>query len=195
MLRHERLQLPCQLGIPTRVQILLDPLLEAGEVEILQTRDLGLGETAVGEVGERRAPPEGERLRRPAALLQLAKALQIELVPHDAQQIAGRPRLQPLLADQLAQPRDVHLKSLRCGLRRVVLPEGVDQPIPRDDVVRVEEQHREQGALLGTAEIDGLPIGMHLQRAEDPELHSPPGLCRRESATLAARGRLRLSAP
>lgn len=104
MLRHERLQLPCQLGIPTRVQILLDPLLEAGEVEILQTRDLGLGETAVGEVGERRASPEGERLRRPAALLQLAKALQIELVPHDTQQIAGRPRLHPLFADQLAQP-------------------------------------------------------------------------------------------
>ena len=146
-----------------------------------------LGKALVAKVGQRRPSPERQRLHQLALLLQTPEAVEIQLVLAHLQQVTRRPGLYPLLPEQLAQPRDVDLERFLCRLRRVVLPQRVDQPVIRDNVVGIEEQHGEQGALLGTAEIDGLPIRKHLQRAEDPELHSPPGLCRRESATLSAR--------
>ena len=56
-----------------------------------------------------------------------------------------------------------------------VLPERIDQPVAGHDLVRIEQQHGEQGTLLRAAEVERLPVGDHLQRAEDPELHPPPG--------------------
>ena len=67
VLGDERLELAGQLGVPAGGEILLDALLDAGEPEILEPRDLGLGEPRVGEIGERRATPERERLAGPAA--------------------------------------------------------------------------------------------------------------------------------
>jgi hypothetical protein len=66
----------------------------------------------------------------------------------------------------------VHLESLLRSLGRIVLPQRVDQPACRDDIVRIKEQHRQKCALLPAAEIEDPAIGRHLQRAEDPKLHA-----------------------
>ena len=170
LLCHERLELAGHLGVPAGTEILLDALLEAGEPEVVEAGELRPGEAPVGELGERRATPEGKRLAGPAACLQIAEPREIELVWFDGKQVAGRTRPQPLLADQLPEARDVHLQGLLRRVRRVVLPERVDQPVTGDDGVRVEEQRGQQRTLLGTAEVERLPVGDDLQRTEDPEL-------------------------
>ena len=105
MLRDERLELAGQLGVAAaRARSCSMRSSSAGQLEILQTRDLGLGETAVREVGERRAAPERERLRRPAALLQPSETLQIELVRLDTEQVAGRLRRSRSLPISLRSP-------------------------------------------------------------------------------------------
>ena len=78
----ERLELGDELGVAPEREVGLDPLLERDGAELLEPRDLGLGERLVEEVGERRAAPERERLaqralgrRRVAALERRAPLL------------------------------------------------------------------------------------------------------------------------
>ena len=87
------------------------------------------------------------------------------------QQVAGRLRLQPLAADQLAQLGDVHLERLDRRVGRVVLPEGVDQAIARDDPVRMQQEHGEQRPLLGAGDVDRPAVLAQLERSENPVLH------------------------
>jgi hypothetical protein len=64
-----------------------------------------------------------------------------------------------------------------------VAPELVDQPVPRHHLVFVQEQHRKQGALPWTSDVD-LPTAIgDLQWAENPELRGAP---LRSSGRLAA---------
>jgi hypothetical protein len=74
-------------------------------------------------------------------------------------------------AEHLAQTREVHLQRLAARLRRSLLPEGVDQAVGGDDLVRVQEQDREQRPLLGAADVHLPPVLDDLERAENPELH------------------------
>ena len=62
MLAHERLELARDLGVPPAREVGVDAVAQAGEPQILQPRDLGLGEALVGDVRERRAAPQRERL-------------------------------------------------------------------------------------------------------------------------------------
>jgi len=139
--------------------------------ELLEAGGLGLGEAPVGEVGERRSPPEGQRLPEAALLLQSLEALQIELVGRKAQQVAGRHGLQALPAEELAELGDVHLQRLGGGLGRLSLPEGVDQAVARDDLVPVEQQDGQQTALLGAPKAHRPRLGVNLERPKDAELH------------------------
>ena len=50
-------------------------------------------------------------------------------------------------------------------------PEPVDQPVARDGLVRVEEKHREQRALLWPAERQLTAVAPRLDATEKPELH------------------------
>jgi hypothetical protein len=77
------------------------------------------------------------------------------------------------------------------ALRRVVLPERVDQAVGGDDTVRVQEQHGQQGALLCAARVERLSAGNDFQRAENPELH-PPLPCDRDLGDLNGSRRIRL---
>src|SRR5438067_291476 len=66
------------------------------------------------------------------------------------------------------------LQGRRSGLRRCLAPQIVDQPAARDDLVRVQEEEGEQGALLGPAERERATLIERLQRPQDPELHLHP---------------------
>ncbi len=171
MLAHERLQLADQLRVPSVREVELDPLLEACEAKLLQTGDLGLGEALVGEVRQRISAPQLERLPRLSAVAQELETGEIELVRLEPQQVSARFRLQTLPSEHLPQLRDVDLQRLSRRLRRLLVPEGLDQPLLRDHAVRVHGKHGERGTLLGAAEVERPPVVEHFERAEDAEIH------------------------
>ena len=185
MLRHQCLQLCDQLVVAPEREVGLDPQLDRRQPDLLQTSDRRLGEALVGEVGERGAPPQRQRLAQPlrgvgrqAAGAQTPRLVhqpfelvEIEIVGLDPDQVARRPRGQHVLRKRLAKSRYMHVKRLVGALRRVLAPELVDQPVGGDDVVGMEQKHREKRARLGTAEGDLAAFVPHLERAQDPELH------------------------
>src|SRR5207248_8375613 len=75
-------------------------------------------------------------------------------------------------AKRSAQPRDVSVERLLDARRRPLAPERVDQPVARDDLVRVQHEHGEQRALLRAAERDEPAVDPHLERAENRGLHA-----------------------
>jgi hypothetical protein len=77
----------------------------------------------------------------------------------------------PIGFEHPAEVRDVGLQRGRRGLGWRLPPELVDETIDRDDLVQVDEEHREDGALARRAEIDSMPGGINdLQRSEHSEV-------------------------
>ena len=185
------LQFADDLGGASFGKVAFDPLLEAGEAELLQTRDLGLSKALIRELGQRWPPPKSQCLVEPSLLLDALEVREIELPFREAKAVARRPRLQPFFPEQLPKLRDVHLQRLLRRLGRVVLPERFDQAASRDNVVRLKKQHRQKRALLRPAQLERMPVHEHLERAKDPELqrirgrdhHAPVSLRRRLSGT------------
>ncbi len=62
MLGDERLELAHDVTVPAELEIGLDPFLESVDSKLLETADLRLGELLEGELRERRASPERERI-------------------------------------------------------------------------------------------------------------------------------------
>src|SRR5205814_7358323 len=62
MLGDEVLQLADELAVAAERELRLVSLLECRKPDLLEALDRGAGERLVGEVGERRAAPEAERL-------------------------------------------------------------------------------------------------------------------------------------
>ena len=59
---YQRVELADDLRVSAALQIRVDACEEAGEPQAFEARDLRLGEPGVGDVGERRSAPEGERV-------------------------------------------------------------------------------------------------------------------------------------
>ena len=51
---------------------------------------------------------------------------------------------------------------------KLLAPDRVNQSFGADDLVRVEEQDRQQGALLDAAEGECLALAPNLERSQDP---------------------------
>ena len=62
MLGDQCLELSDDLRVAAEREVGVDAILEAGDASLLEAPDLGLRERLVGEVGERRAAPEIERV-------------------------------------------------------------------------------------------------------------------------------------
>jgi hypothetical protein len=62
MARDERFQLRRRVDVAPEREVRFDVVLERHEARVLESRDLGLGEVVVGEVGERGATPERKGL-------------------------------------------------------------------------------------------------------------------------------------
>jgi hypothetical protein len=156
----EPFELARRLGVVAAVDLCCDPILVRGDPQLLQLRDLGPGECLAREVGERRPPPEAERLveqlgrtggigRATGVVAQPAEAVQVELVGlGELEDVAVRPGDDHVCAEHLAQLGDVHLDGLAGSLGRLLAPKRVDQPLVGDDLARVQQQHRQQPALL-----------------------------------------------
>ena len=123
----------------------------------------------VREVGERVAAPERKRglerrerlgrlavgVRPPALLEQPLEADDVDLLRLDLEDVAAGPCQQRLVRlERLAQPRDLDVEAVVGRPRRPVRPKRVDQPVARDDLVRVKQEERQQRARLRAAERD-----------------------------------------
>src|SRR6266571_1245960 len=102
MFGRQPLELAHERVVPPAGQVPLDSLLETDEPKLFEASDFGLSETIVRELGERWPVPERKRLLQTSLRLQSPEAREVELIRLDAQQVAGRLRLQPLLAEELS---------------------------------------------------------------------------------------------
>ena len=190
MPRDQRLELAHEPRVHAEQQVGVDAILDRGQVQFLEPPDLRPGERLRGELGERRAAPERERRLRVAAREEAARlpgplleAGQVEVAGVELEQVAARTRPDHVcLRQRAAQAGDVHLQRLRGVGGRRLRPEQLDQAAGGDDVVRVQEQERQQRPLLSASELDLACGPLDLERSEDPELH--------RTATLARRARL-----
>src|SRR5215212_10391225 len=96
---------------------------------------------------------------------------QVDLVGLDLEHVSRSARRDDPWAQRLAQSRDVPLQRRRGRRRWLPVPELVDQPVARDDAVRVKHQKRENRALLPTPKRDGAPVFPYFDRPKDAELH------------------------
>ena len=166
MLGDERLELADELPWLADLDLRVDALLEQRQPQLLEPRDLALREGLVAELLERRAAPELERVAKLRAALarghdlrllqERLRPVHVQLGRVDANQVAGRLRDDPVGAEHLSQLRDEVLERGRGRSRRLLAPERLDQPVGGDRSPRVEQEQREEGALLRAPELQSV---------------------------------------
>ena len=166
VLGSERLELADELPIPAESEVDLDAQLERGKPDLLEPRDRRLGEALVGDVRERRSPPQRQRLPQPiggVACLPVREALprvvdqplepvEVELIRPQTDHVAGRLRGEGIRRKRLAKARHVDTERSAACLGRILPPEVVDQTVGGNDLVRVQEKGGEESTLLRAAE-------------------------------------------
>jgi hypothetical protein len=138
----------------------------------------------LGQVIERTSAPEGERpterVRRPREVVRHPAACLVDEPPEDHQvdvrgvgmdRVAPRAMHDPLGPEDLPEVLHVCLERLSRRGGRIVAPDGVDQPLGRDDPTPFEQEVRHDDALLRAAERDASVALVHLERSEEQELH------------------------
>src|SRR5918994_2237027 len=145
MVADEPLELGHELGVAAEGKVGLDPLLERGQAQLLETRDLTLRERLERDVRERRAAPQSERcsqrLGRKVGLArgeqlstvaeQALEPAEVELLGLECEQVAAPVRLQAPVAERLTELRDVDVDAVEGARRRALAPQRIDQAIRR----------------------------------------------------------------
>ncbi len=166
----------------------LEAVLAARQAQLLEAGRLVARERLLGEIGERGSAPEAERPveqrarqtriavceREPRVGHELLEARGIQLARLDDERVARRPPDQPARGQQAAQLREVEPQDARCGRRRRVAPDGVDQRVGRDALPGAQQERRKQRALSPRGELDRRPGFDDLQGTEYAELHLDP---------------------
>ena len=178
--------------MPATVQGEVDAFLDRSQSQLLQPCRL-TGRPWLGrKVGQRRPPPQIQRLgieperrlgvagRCASMLDQFGEPVRIDLVPIDGRQVsrALRDHQRPGHTDafqRMPEPRDPALQSVRRVGRRVATPQGVNQRVARQHPTSGEQQQSQHGLLARRGEGPRRTIDHYLQRPQQPELHrSPP---------------------
>ena len=89
----------------------------------------------------------------------------------------------------LPETRDLGFEAVCRPLAGARSPESLDQEVARDDLVRVDEEHRQERPLLRPAQIEQTVLGFDLEGPKNPELHplSPPAAIRSYHARFGLR--------
>ncbi len=171
--------------MPTECELGLDPVLRGRRAQLLEPRRRGARKRRVAEVGKGAPPPELgrvpellRRLRRhttgevrPSVLDHALEPLGIQLLWLDAEQVARAAGDEQARLQELSQLRDAVLDNLRRRRRRIALPQLVDEAVARDDLVRVQEEDRQQLSLTRAPQRYLPPSRADLERTEDPVIH------------------------
>ena len=202
MLSYERLELGDQLSVMAERQVGLGAVLERDQAQLLQPSCLVLRKGLVGEVRQRRPAPQGERggqrlvrtsgvavVERLTSLVRESpEPVGVQGAAVELQCVTPTARDEHAVAERLAQARDVYLDRLGRPVRRPLAPQLVHDPVNGDDLAAVDQQDRQDLALLRSTERYLPRAGQDLQRAKylkfhericalptfDPSLHRVP---------------------
>ena len=162
MLSDKGLELSDQLGMATAGQVGVDALLRGSGALLVKASYLGLGERLECHVAQCGPAPELEGVAQPVRRRlgigpvrvghQSLEARGVDLGGPHVQDVARRLSDEPAVAELLPEPRHIYLDALQRGAGRRLTPELVDQAIGGNNLVGVDEQQREQGALAPAAE-------------------------------------------
>jgi hypothetical protein len=162
-------------------------VLQRAAARLAQACDVGGERQEVGELLERLAPPEGERLieqrQRPLRRWRLTsgggqrlEARRVQVVVGGTEPVAVRLALQRRVAHARRPqegPQAVHLdlERARRVLRRLVPPQQVDQAVGRDHPARLRQKGGQQQALLPTRRRHAPSGGLHADRSQHTIAH------------------------
>jgi hypothetical protein len=177
VLGGQRVELRDQDSMPAELELGPDALLDRCESELLEPRGLGVRPRFVGQIGQRRAAPQRERLsQRRGALRRVQRSgvreqpletLRVDRGRRDCQDIARRLRAQDVPADQLPHLRDGVLERAERRRWRALAPQVVDQPVRGDHLAGADEQRCEQRTLLPPRQRNRVALAVpHLQRPQ-----------------------------
>ena len=158
LLGNQRLELADHLAVPTRGEVALDRQLDRRQPQLLESADLRGRERLVGQVRQRGAAPQRERLTRLAVRDEPLEPPRVDVIGVEPQLVSAPARDDLRAAtggrQHLAQLRHVVLHHLVGARRMPVAPEGVDQAVARHRRVDVQREHGQQRPLLGRAQRD-----------------------------------------
>jgi hypothetical protein len=168
----EPFELRDELVVATGSKVVVDAILEHCEPLFLEAAARIIDEPLFGETEQRRSPPERERLFTTTFLRKGLESPQVELVLVDTQHVARISRHETAVTKLPAEMGDRVLEDLRGGRWWSLVPERVDQPSARDDLVGRKQEVDEERLFLAATNWDRPSVVDDLQRTKDAELHS-----------------------
>ncbi len=183
--RDECFELGHQLVVTAERELGLEAVFQRRDVEFVEPCDLVLREPLVRQIRQRRAVPECKcrvqtvqrvgvitgRQGCPALGEEPLEAVAVELVGLEGEAVGAADSSNRVRRQLLAQGRDAVLQHLRRGRRRLVAPQLVDDHVPRQRHVAVQEQESEDSALSRAAERNPSLAVERLDRPEDAVVH------------------------
>ena len=160
-----------------------------GEAQPVEPRPRRGQALLVGQIGQRRPPPKGQRLGqvgyRPAGVTgfgrlagasgQALEGGQVEHVGAEVDHVAGPAGLDHVGSERgghrlegAAEVGHVDLHEVARPVAGALAPHVVDDAVQRDDMAVVEEEHGQHGPLLRPAEGQRRPVDQDLEGPEDP---------------------------
>ncbi len=186
---HQALDLRQQRDVLAELQPGLDPLLQDVGAERVETGDLGCRPALERDVGQRRPPPQRERLVGERQRLggvprcppltgraqELLEAMGVDLLRCDREPVAAALRDQDLAGararlERLAQAGHVDLQHRGHGVGWPIAPQLVDQPIRAERSRRVQQEEQEQRALAPGDDRLEPSVAANLERSEQREV-------------------------
>jgi hypothetical protein len=74
--------------------------------------------------------------------------------------------------ERLAEPGDVGLQRGGCVAGRTLAPELINQQFAANNLVRSQDQQRQQRTTLQAGDLEGLAVVPDLERTEKPKFHA-----------------------
>src|SRR5262249_3956193 len=180
----QRTELTDDVRVTAKGDLCLYPVLDSACAQLLQPRDLRLGELLVADVGQRLTAPQRECLaeirgrppgcvgceRATAVAREALEPAHIDVLPGGPQEVGAGPGEHNWAPgrwfQRLAEPRDIHLQGVLRTRGGMLPPQPVDKDIAGHRLVRAEEENREQRPLLLAADIEDMAVHAGLDRAK-----------------------------
>jgi hypothetical protein len=190
VLGDESLEFTDELRVHAEREVGIDPLHDHCEPKLHESPPFAFRELVRAEIGERFSSPETECLAEglggPSGIAackqlttlreELLEAGEVDLRGRDLECVSGCPgheHANPVtVAECPPQARDRSLQCVRCRLARPRAEEFLDKDIAGDDLVRMQEEQREESALALTPEAHRSTFAPDLERAEQAEVET-----------------------